>query len=117
MSICPQWKTVNKRFLGSDIVNQILNDEGLDLLFRNARTHSAWLPQPVDDALLQKVYDLAKFGPTSANMCPMRIVFVKSKESKDRLKPCLDAGNVDKTMSAPVTAIIGMGATSVLCGL
>jgi 3-hydroxypropanoate dehydrogenase len=89
-------------------VNQILNDEGLDLLFRNARTHSAWLPQPVDDAMLQKVYDLAKMGPTSANMCPMRIVFVKSKQAKETLKPCLEAGNVDKTVAAPVTAIIGM---------
>jgi 3-hydroxypropanoate dehydrogenase len=62
----------------------------------------------VDDALLKRVYDLAKMGPTSANMCPMRIVFVKSKAAKEKLKPALDAGNVDKTMKAPVTAIIGM---------
>jgi len=85
-----------------------LNDESLDLIFRNARTHSAWLDKPVDDSLLRRVYDIAKMGPTSANMCPMRIVFVKSKEAKEKLKPCLDAGNVDKTMKAPVTAIIGM---------
>lgn len=85
-----------------------LNDDGLNLLFRGARTHSAWLDKPVDDALLQQVYDLAKMGPTSANMCPMRIMFVRSKEAKERLKPTLDAGNVDKTMKAPVTAIIGM---------
>ncbi len=85
-----------------------LIDDSLDLVFRSARTHSAWLPKPIDDALLTKVYDLAKMGPTSANMCPMRIAFVKSKEAKDKLKPCLDAGNVDKTMSAPVTAIVGM---------
>src|SRR6202051_439786 len=85
-----------------------LNDESLDLIFRKARTHSAWLDKPVDDALLARVYDLAKMGPTSANMCPMRIVFVKSKAAKEKLKPCLDAGNVDKTMLAPVTAIIGM---------
>jgi len=85
-----------------------LNDESLDLIFRNARTHSAWLDKPVDDSLLRRVYDIAKMGPTSANMCPMRIVFVKSKEAKEKLKPCLDAGNVDKTMIAPVTAIIGM---------
>jgi len=85
-----------------------MNNEALDLIFRNARTHNAWLNKPVDDALLQQVYDLAKMGPTSANMCPMRVVFVKSKEAKEKLKPCLDAGNVDKTMSAPVTAIIGM---------
>ncbi len=62
----------------------------------------------MDDALLKQVYDLAKMGPTSANMCPMRIVFVKSKEAKERLKPALDAGNADKTMKAPVTAVIGM---------
>ena len=61
-----------------------------------------------DDALLAQVYDLAKMGPTSANMCPMRLVFVKSKEAKEKLKPALQAGNVDKTMAAPVTAIIGM---------
>jgi 3-hydroxypropanoate dehydrogenase len=62
----------------------------------------------VDDGLLQQVYDLAKMGPTSANMCPMRIIFVKSAEAKEKLKPALDPGNVDKTMKAPVTAIIGM---------
>jgi 3-hydroxypropanoate dehydrogenase len=84
------------------------SDESLDLIFRKARTHNVWLNQPVDDALLRQVYDLAKMGPTSANMCPMRIVFVKSKEAKEKLKPALDAGNVDKTMAAPVTAIIGM---------
>ena len=85
-----------------------LNDESLDLIFRKARTHNVWLDKPVDDALLAQVYDLAKMGPTSANMCPMRIVFVKSKAAKEKLKPALDAGNVDKTMAAPVTAIIGM---------
>jgi len=84
------------------------SDECLNLLFRDARTHNAWLNKPVDDALLKQVYDLAKMGPTSANMCPMRVVFVKSKEAKEKLKPTLNAGNVDKTMSAPVTAIFGM---------
>jgi 3-hydroxypropanoate dehydrogenase len=85
-----------------------LSDESLNLIFRDARTHNAWLDKPVDDALLVQVYDLAKMGSTSANMCPMRVVFVKSKEGKEKLKPTLDAGNVAKTMSAPVTAIIGM---------
>ncbi len=80
----------------------------LDLIYRNARTHTVWLDQPVDDNLLRLAYDLAKLGPTSANMCPMRIVFVKSKEAKEKLKPTLDPGNVDKTMKAPVTAIIAM---------
>src|SRR2546425_5278874 len=89
-------------------MSNVLSSEGLDLIFRKARTHSAWLDKPVDDALLAQVYDLAKMGPTSANMCPMRIVFVKSKAAKEKLKPALDAGNVDKTMAAPVTAIIGM---------
>src|ERR1700721_385359 len=84
------------------------DDQSLDLMFRNARTHTAWLDKPVDDALLVRAYDLAKMGPTSANCCPMRLVFVKSKEAKEKLKPALDAGNVDKTMKAPVTAIIGM---------
>jgi 3-hydroxypropanoate dehydrogenase len=87
---------------------QVLNDEGRDLLFLSGRTHNVWLPQPVDDAVLRDVYDLAKMGPTSANMCPMRIAFVKSQEAKEKLRPCLEAGNVDKTMAAPVTAIIGM---------
>ena len=85
-----------------------MNDEGLDLIFRQARTHTAWLDKPVDDALLVQVYDLAKMGPTSANMCPLRLVFVKSKAAKEKLKPALDPGNVEKTMTAPATAIIGM---------
>lgn len=89
-------------------MSKVLNAESLDLIFREARTHSAWLNEPVDDGLLQKAYDLARMGPTSANMCPMRVVFVKSAEAKEKLKPALDAGNVDKTMKAPVTAIIGM---------
>jgi 3-hydroxypropanoate dehydrogenase len=79
----------------------------LDLVFRKARTHIAWLDKPVDDALLQAVYDLAKMGPTSANCCPMRIVFVKSKAAKEKLRPCLAPGNVDKTMAAPVTVLFG----------
>ncbi len=89
-------------------MTKIVSDEGLDLLFRSARTHNVWLDKPVDDALLSQVYDLAKMGPTSANMCPMRVVFVKSKAAKEKLKPALDPGNVDKTMIAPVTAVIGM---------
>jgi 3-hydroxypropanoate dehydrogenase len=89
-------------------MSNVLSDDGLDLIFRKARTNNVWLDKPVDDALLRQVYDLARMGPTSANMCPMRIIFVKSREAKERLKPALDAGNVDKTMKAPVTAIIGM---------
>src|SRR6516164_5023956 len=89
-------------------MSKVMSDDDLDLIFRHARTHSAWLDRPVEDALLRQVYDLAKLGPTSANMCPLRIVFVKSREAKERLRPALDAGNVDKTMKAPVTAIVGM---------
>jgi 3-hydroxypropanoate dehydrogenase len=89
-------------------MSKVVNDEGLDLLFRAARTQNGWLDKPVDDALLAQVYDLAKMGPTSANMCPMRVVFVKSKAGKEKLKPALDPGNADKTMIAPVTAVIGM---------
>jgi 3-hydroxypropanoate dehydrogenase len=89
-------------------MNKPISDDVLDILFRKARTHNTWLDKPVDDALLRQVYDLAKMGPTSANMCPLRIVFVKSPEAKARLKPALHAGNVDKTMAAPVTAILAM---------
>jgi 3-hydroxypropanoate dehydrogenase len=83
-----------------------LGEEALDVIFREARTFSAWLPRPVHDDLLRRVYDLARLGPTSANTCPMRVVFVKSREAKERLKPALAAANVDKTMAAPVCAII-----------
>jgi 3-hydroxypropanoate dehydrogenase len=85
-----------------------LGHEGLDLIFRNARSYSHWLDKPVDDALLRQVYDLAKMGPTSANMCPLRIVFVRTREAKELLKPALHEGNVHKVMTAPVTAILGM---------
>jgi nitroreductase len=83
-----------------------VDETALDVIWRNARTFISWQDKPVEDALLQQVYGLCKWGPTSQNCCPMRIVFVKSKEAKERLKPCLAAGNVDKTMSAPVTAIV-----------
>jgi 3-hydroxypropanoate dehydrogenase len=89
-------------------MNQFLSTEGQALIFRHARSHSYWQDKPVDDALLRQVYDLAKMGPTSANMCPLRIIFAKSWEAKERLKPALDAGNVQKVMTAPVTAILGM---------
>ncbi len=80
--------------------------EALDKAFLQARTFNGWKDQPVSDELLQAVYETAKWGPTSANCSPMRIVFVKSREAKERLKPCLAPTNADKTMQAPVTAII-----------
>ena len=86
----------------------MLSNEGQELIFRNARSYSYWLDRPVDDGLLRQVYELTKMGPTSANMCPLRIIFVKLREAKGRLKPALDAGNVNKVMTAPVTAILGM---------
>ena len=78
----------------------------LDQLFRSARTFNAWLPKEVSDEQLHRIYELAKFGPTSANSSPMRIVFVKSKEAKAKLEPFLSEGNRAKTMEAPVTAIV-----------
>lgn len=86
----------------------MLDQQALDVLFNNARTYNDFSEKLVDDALLKQVYDLAKMGPTSANCLPMRIVFVKSAEAKAKLKPCLDKGNQEKTMKAPVCAIIGM---------
>lgn len=79
----------------------------LDLIFRDARTHTAWTDRPVDTDTLRAAWDLAKMGPTSANASPARIFFVISPEAKARLTPCLNAGNVEKTMAAPATAIIG----------
>ena len=80
----------------------------LATLFTEARTHNGWLDKPVTDAELQQVYELAKWGPTSANCSPARIVFVRSAAEKEKLLPCVSAGNHDKTKSAPVTALIGM---------
>jgi 3-hydroxypropanoate dehydrogenase len=85
----------------------ILSDTALDVIFRNARTHNAWLDRPVDDDTLRALYDLLKWGPTSANASPARFVFLRSRQAKERLRPALSPGNVDKTMAAPVTVIVG----------
>ncbi|MBI1175500.1 MAG: malonic semialdehyde reductase [Sideroxydans sp.] len=84
-----------------------LSEEDMDLLFRKAHTHGNWLDKPVSDETLRELYDLMKWGPTSANSCPARILFLRTPEAKQRLKPALAEGNVEKTMAAPVTAIIG----------
>lgn len=84
-----------------------LDDHALDRLFREARTHNAWQPRDVSDAILRDILALTASGPTSANCLPMRVVFVKSAAAKERLRLHLAAGNVAKTMTAPVTAIIG----------
>jgi 3-hydroxypropanoate dehydrogenase len=88
-------------------MSKLLSEEGKDLLFRNARTHSAWVDKPVSDETLHQLYELMKWGPTSVNCSPARIVFLRTPEAKQRLRPALAPGNVDKTMAAPVTAIIG----------
>jgi 3-hydroxypropanoate dehydrogenase len=87
-------------------VSHAVNDEALDTIFRAARTHRHWLDKPVGTALLMALYDLMRLCPTSGNSSPARIVFVVSKEAKERLRPYLDEGNVHKTMTAPATAIL-----------
>jgi len=84
-----------------------IGDRGLDQIFRQARTHHVWRDTPVSDEQLHELYELMKWGPTSANSTPARILFVKSREAKERLRPALLPANVDQTMAAPVTAIIG----------
>jgi 3-hydroxypropanoate dehydrogenase len=75
-------------------------------LFLDARTHNGWIDQPVDDAVLHQLYDLVRMGPTAMNSQPLRLLFIKSRKAKERLRPTLSQGNVDKTMRAPVTAIV-----------
>lgn len=87
-------------------MNEVLDDAALDQLFRKARTHSAWLDNPVSNETLEQLYSLMKWGPTSANGSPARFVFVRSPEAKERLRPTLAPGNIEKTMSAPVTVIV-----------
>ena len=83
-----------------------LNDAALDQLFRQARTHNAWTDREVPEALLHEVYELFKWGPTAANSCPARLLFVTSSAAKARLKPALSDGNLAKTLAAPVTCIV-----------
>ena len=83
-----------------------LDDAGLDLIFRKARTQNGWLDKPVSDDQLRELYELLKWGPTTMNTSPARFVFLRSKEAKERLKPALSPGNLDKTMVAPATAIV-----------
>ena len=84
----------------------MLSDDGLDLLFRQARSHNAWKDEPVSETLLRAVYDLTRMGPTSANCSPARFVFLASKEAKERLVPHLFEGNINKVRTAPVCVII-----------
>jgi 3-hydroxypropanoate dehydrogenase len=83
-----------------------LSEDALRQLFLDARTHMHWQDKPVSDDTLRRMYDLARMGPTATNSTPFRVVFVKSAAAKEKLKPALNAGNVDKTMNAPATAIV-----------
>ena len=88
------------------VPHRAISDGALDTLFREAHTTRKWLDQPVSPALMMALYDLMRWGPTAANITPARIVFVVSRQAKERLKPHLDAGNLRQSMAAPVTAIL-----------
>lgn len=83
-----------------------LDSHALDQLFREARTHHSWQQRDIPDELIRELYDTVKFGPTSANMSPARFVFLKSARAKERLRPALAPGNVEKAMTAPVVVIV-----------
>lgn len=87
-------------------MNAPLDSETLAQLFTEARTFSAWQDRPVSDALLERLYGLVRLGPTAVNSCPARFIFVRTPEGKEKLAPCLSKGNLEKTMSAPVTIIL-----------
>ena len=87
-------------------MSRAVNDEALEVLFRKARTHRQWRDEPVTAQMLMAIYDLMRWGPTTNNTSPARIVFVVSPEAKERLRPNLNAGNVEQTMRAPATAIL-----------
>ena len=87
-------------------MDRVLDDTALDTLFREARSFTKWQPRPVSDDTLHDLYDLLKWGPTSANSTPARFAFVRTREAKERLRPALAPLNVEKTMTAPVTVII-----------
>ena len=84
----------------------MIDSQAFDVLFRAARTQNGFLDRPVTDEQLRQIYDLMKWGPTTQNSQPMRIVFVRSQQAKQKLAPALSPGNLDKTMKAPVTAVI-----------
>jgi 3-hydroxypropanoate dehydrogenase len=87
-------------------MGQTMDDAALNALFREARTYATLQPRPVADQTLLDLYDILKWAPTSANAAPARFAFLRSKEAKERLRPALAAGNVEKTMTAPVTVIV-----------
>jgi 3-hydroxypropanoate dehydrogenase len=85
----------------------MVDEKFLDRVFRNGRSQNGWLAEPVSDEQLKQVYELMKWGPTSVNCSPARIVFVRSEAGKAKLKDALSPGNVDKSMTAPVLAVVG----------
>jgi 3-hydroxypropanoate dehydrogenase len=87
-------------------MSQTINDSVADILFREARTYTTWQPRPVADQTLRDLYGILKWAPTSANTAPARFAFLRSKEAKERLRPALAPGNIEKTMTAPVTVIV-----------
>ena len=97
---------MSTRIATLDVDRAALDAAALDQLFLEARTHSRWLDAPVDPAILRRLYEMVRMAPTSANNQPMRLVFVASADAKARLKPALAPGNVEKTLRAPVTAIV-----------
>ena len=84
-----------------------IDDSGLCQLFLDARTHNGWLDKPLPDSMLRELFDVVKFGPTSMNTQPMRLLYLRTAAAKQRLRPHLAPSNVDKTMAAPVTAVVG----------
>lgn len=88
------------------MTGKTLSAEGVNLLFTQARTHAHWQDREIPDALLRQAYDLARMGPTSANCQPLRIVFLRKGPLREKLRPALMEGNVEKTMAAPVVAIL-----------
>lgn len=89
-------------------MNHVLDQQALDLLFNDARSHNGWQETKVSDAQLHQIYDLMKMGPTGANCCPARMHFVRSDAAKEKLISCVSEGNVEKCRTAPVVAVIGM---------
>src|SRR5438105_11204373 len=92
--------------LEAPVLRHRLNDDALDVIFRRARTYNGWLDKPVSDETLREIYDLMKWGPTSANGSPARFLLLRTKAAKERLRPALAPGNAQKTMAAPVTVIV-----------
>jgi 3-hydroxypropanoate dehydrogenase len=85
-----------------------VDDDAVDMIFRTARTYGGWLDKPVSEEMLHEIYDLMKWGPTSANSSPARLLFLRTKAAKERLRPALAPGNVVKTMAAPITVIVAL---------